>query len=108
MDQIIKLSQLNEFYLLFPEFIEDNYWNEKFSDWHKEGFSKEDKEIIFEKDANGNIIEDPNMTFERAKSIIKERWVEQAEIGTAIHKGMEIFFSYDKVSKVMIRTLPDD
>lgn len=94
--------------LLFPEFIEHNYWNEKFSDWHKEGFSKEDKEIIFEKDSAGKIIEDPNMTFEKAKAIIKERWVEQAEIGTAIHKGMEIFFSYDKSSKVMIRTLPDE
>ena len=93
--------------LLFPEFIEENYWNEMFQTWDQEGFDNDTKEILFEKDEKGNFIEDPNLTKEEAKAFIKERWQQQAEIGNAVHKGMELFFRYDKNLKQTVRSLSD-
>lgn len=94
--------------LLFPEFVPENYWAKKFKKWDDEGFDDETKEIIFEKDAGGNFIVDPNITYQEAQKRIKERWKSQAEIGTAIHGGLEIFFNYDSDSKQLVRKMEDE
>lgn len=95
-------------HLLFPEFTSENYWKRKFKEWDDNGFDDETKEIIFEKDAQGNFIVNPNITYEEAQQIIKERWKQQAEIGTALHGGLEIFFRYDKDLKIAVRNMEDN
>lgn len=77
--------------LLFPEFIEGNYWNERHKDWIKGEFRKEEIEVLF---PDGNI--NPNINFTDAENKIREKWKAQAEIGTNIHSVLEQFFKYSK------------
>lgn len=86
--------------LLFPEFIEENYWNERRKDWQKGEFSIEEKEVLFSKDSNGNYNVNPNIDLLEAEAKIKEKWKAQAYLGTAIHKTLELFFKYKKDNSI--------
>ena len=86
--------------LLFPEFIEENYWIERRKDWQKGEFSIEEKEVLFSKDSNGNYNVDPNIDLLEAETKIKEKWKAQAYLGTAIHKTLELFFKYKKDNSI--------
>lgn len=93
--------------LLFPEFIEDNYWLERRKDWEKGQFKIEEQEVIFNKDVNGNYVIDPNIDLNEAEAKIKEKWKNQAKIGTAIHRTLELFFKY-RHNKTSIWKIKDE
>lgn len=94
---------------LFPVFIAENYWKEKIKVWTDESlnrditvpynpdknigvFTKEEVDLIFD----GNWDNVRYLSKDEAllwKQIITNKWKQQAEMGTAFHKVMEIFFS---------------
>ena len=96
---------------LFPIFKEENYWKEKINTWTDSSlnrdvhviynpdkkigvFTKEEIDLIFD----GDIDKARYLTKEEAekwKEIITNKWEQQAKMGTAFHKVMEIFFSKD-------------
>lgn len=93
--------------LLFPEFRPDDFWRNTFERWNTQGLDDDEKEIFYQKDASGNYIIDPNLTNERKKEILQDKWKVQRYAGTTIHKVLETYFS--KVKDVgFVRKLKDD
>lgn len=85
--------------LLFPEFIEENYFNNRIESW------KSNKEKRFTEKELQDFAEEPEfkdgkvpqtMTQELINRLIriqKEKWEHEAKVGTAIHNLCELFFS---------------
>ena len=78
--------------LLFPEFIEENYWNERYSKW-KEGNFTEDEidEFSLDKDNLPKISDETQM--KQMSEQMKKRWETQAKTGSAIHNILQIAFT---------------
>lgn len=80
--------------LLFPEFREKEYWEREFQNWESGTFSdSEIEEFGIDKDNPPKITD---RTEQEAKmNQMKNRWKNQAEIGTAIHNVFQIIFQKD-------------
>ena len=90
--------------LLFPEFIEENYFNKRIESW------RSDKEKRFSEKELADFSEEPEfqngkvpevMTQElidRLINIEKEKWQHEAKVGTAIHNLCEMFFRRQRFS----------
>jgi len=85
--------------LIFPEFIEENYFNTRIESWRNStGKRFTEKELAdFSEEPefkDGNI---PSIMtqelIDRLIKIEKEKWEHEAKVGTAIHNLCEIFFS---------------
>lgn len=76
---------------LFPEFVEENYWNKRFEDW-KQGMFTDDEIQEFGIDKNNppKIID--NTQAKKYQEQMKNRWKQQANVGTAVHECLQIFF----------------
>lgn len=91
--------------LLFPEFREQNYWNERFAKWKNGDFTDNQGQLNqseideFGVDPNNPPkITDPRQ-LESMKEQMKHRWKVQAQTGTAIHNVLQIFFTKDENGK---------
>lgn len=85
--------------LIFPEFIEENYFNTRIESWRnstgKRFTEKELADFAEEpefKDGNTPSIMTQEL-IDRLIKIEKEKWEHEAKVGTAIHNLCEIFFS---------------
>ena len=80
--------------LLFPEFREKEYWEREFQNWENGKFSdSEIEEFGINKDNPPKIIDRAEQ--EKKMNQMKNRWKNQAEIGTAIHNVFQIIFQKD-------------
>lgn len=77
--------------LLMPEFILENYFNERVEDWKKGNFKKDEFDLLFPNGEKPTTITDEMI--ESYKSQILEMWEAQADLGSEIHKGCQIYFS---------------
>lgn len=89
--------------LVFPEFIEENYFNERIKSW------KSNKEHRFTQKELADFAEEPEFQDEKIPEVLsqelinrliaieKNKWENEAKVGSAIHNLCEIFFS--RVSK---------
>ena len=80
--------------LLFPEFREKEYWEREFQNWEQGSFNDVEKEEFGIDENNPPKITD-RAEQEAKRDQIKNRWKNQAEIGTAIHNVMQIIFEKD-------------
>lgn len=80
--------------LLFPEFREKEYWEREFQNWEQGSFNDVEKEEFGIDKNNPPKITD-RAEQEAKRDQIKNRWKNQAEIGTAIHNVMQIIFEKD-------------
>lgn len=96
--------------LLFPEFREDAYWENRFSNWKQGNFTEDEIEIIFNNDSTKiKTIAGEEANFFRKQ--IEERWKQQATIGTEIHKILQLYFSEVQTGKnkgKLVGDLQDD
>ena len=76
--------------LLFPEFREEKFWENKFEDWEKGVFTDEEKELIFNNEETSPITS--NVDQEHYRDIIQKKWNKQGKIGTAIHKVCQYYW----------------
>lgn len=75
---------------IHPKFIRENYWKEKFILWKVGKFGKVEQEL---KGYNEN---DTPLTEQQCLDLQKDielRWKNQAEIGTAIHNVLQLYFT---------------
>ena len=80
--------------LLFPEFREKEYWEREFQNWETGKFSdSEIEEFGIDKDNPPKITD--RVEQEAKMNQMKNRWKNQAEIGTAIHNVFQIIFQKD-------------
>lgn len=80
---------------LFPEFIEDNYWNGRYANWKLGQFTELELEE-FGFDSNNP----PKLTdgFEQLRKQIEFRWEMQAKNGTAVHNVLQLCFTMNNDS----------
>ena len=90
VNQFLKGLKRNNKYL-FPEFIPENFWNDRKQHWKENQFTEDEARILFEDPSNTHPILDNEFDACRAK--IEQRWKNQALIGTEIHKILQIFFT---------------
>lgn len=92
--------------LLFPEFIESNYWATVKPRWAGGNFDEDEKTAIFgENEEVKPIVGDEE--FEIARKIIEDKWKQQGKIGSELHKIMQKYFSKSNTGKP-IREMDDD
>lgn len=95
----VKRRGATEAKYLFPKFIEEEYFNHRITEWREGKFSEKEKEDFkdepeFKDNKIPTIIN--KELIDRLVKIEKEKWDNEAKIGTAIHRICEIFFSrYD-------------
>lgn len=77
--------------LLFPEFIEKEYWSRRFKDWEFNNFTDDEKELFFEGKDTKPITSKNEQEFFKEKML--DRWKNQADIGTEVHKVLQKFFT---------------
>ena len=76
--------------LLFPEFIIENYWKNRFSKWKENNYNDTEKEIIFNNEETRPL---QGKEVEYFRSIIENKWSQDAKIGTEVHKILQTYFS---------------
>lgn len=77
--------------LLFPEFIDTNYFNIRKDEWKDGKFTIDEKELIF-----GDNPTRPPVSEEEINTwieLIRDKWKNQGLIGTELHKVGQIYFS---------------
>lgn len=77
--------------LLMPEFIMDNYFNERIAEWKQGKFKKDEEDLLFPDGNKPSIITDEML--DSFRSQIVDMWEAQAKLGSEIHKGCQIYFS---------------
>lgn len=90
VNQFLKGLKRNNKYL-FPEFIEENYWEDRKNHWKVNQFTEDEAKTLFEDPSNTHAITENE--FEACKQKIQDRWKNQALIGTEVHKILQIFFT---------------
>lgn len=79
--------------LLFPEFIEEEYWSRRFSNWKIGEFT--DAEVEEFEVTKGTPITDPEL-HKKMREQMTSKWQYQAKSGTAVHNVLQICFSKQK------------
>ena len=77
--------------LLFPEFIDTNYFNTRKDEWKDGRFTIDEKELIF-----GDNSTRPPVSEEETNTwieLIRDKWKNQGRIGTELHKVGQIYFN---------------
>lgn len=77
--------------LLFPEFIENEYWSRRRIAWESADFTDDEKELFFDDPKNIKAIKKSEA--DHFQKMMEEKWENQAIIGTELHKILQIFFS---------------
>ena len=94
--------------LLFPEFIEENYWEDRKAKWKINEFNDDEKELFFNGQQTQAILESDAQYY---IDLMKNKWENQAKIGTELHKILQVFFSEIKTGRnagKIMGTLSDD
>ena len=88
--------------LLYPEFREKSYWQNRFDSWRKGEYTKSELEIFeFDENNTPKITSDMkdadgSRTIDKMQEKIKFKWESQAKSGNAIHNVLQLFFSKTK------------
>jgi len=77
--------------LLFPEFVEEEYWSRRRIDWKSANFTDDEKELFFDDPKNIKPIKESEA--DHFQKMMEDRWENQAIIGSELHKILQIFFS---------------
>lgn len=77
--------------LLFPEFIDTNYFNTRKEEWKDGRFTVDEKELIFGDNPTRPPVSDKEI--ENWIDLIKDKWKNQGLIGTELHKIGQEYFS---------------
>lgn len=81
---------------LFPEFIEDNYWENMKHEYATNGIPEDVAEVMGLK--KGDIVTD-TVVFEQIRQRMTLRWKQQAKCGDAAHSVLQIFFEDNKIGE---------
>lgn len=85
---------------LFPQFIPDEYWSRRYKKWASGEFTDQEKEVFFDNDkakeqqkvqliqAEGR----QQLVSKELRAQMEHKWKQQAAIGTAVHKIMQLYF----------------
>ena len=91
--------------LLFPEFIPQEYWSRARKRFKELDFSEVEKRTFFEKVNGEYVINEGSIDLDEMQETMTEKWASQAEIGSALHNVMQIFFSrYSDTGSVRNKT----
>lgn len=91
--------------LLFPEFIPQEYWVRARKRFKELDFSEVEKRTFFEKVNGEYVINEGSIDLDEMQETMTEKWASQAEIGSALHNVMQIFFSrYSDTGSVRNKT----
>ena len=77
--------------LLFPEFIDTNYFNTRKEEWKDGRFTVDEKELIFGDNPTRPPVSDKEI--ENWIDLINDKWKNQGLIGTELHKIGQEYFS---------------
>ncbi len=87
--------------LFTPEFIEDNYWSERFKQWKsaKQGdpdnvYTEDEVNLFFEGDRSKAVPLEGKMAIDK-KNEMTTKWTKQARMGDAVHEILQTYFKYD-------------
>lgn len=99
--------------LLVPEFIEQNYWNNRIDHWTVDEatlqkdkdprrFNDDEINFLFDGDASKAVQIDQE-TAQKYKDLISKKWEIQGKMGTELHKVMQLCFSPENINFVKLK-----
>ena len=99
--------------LLIPEFIEQNYWNNRITHWTTDDatlqkdkdtsrFNNDEINFLFDGDASKAVQIDQE-TAQKYKGLIQAKWNMQGKMGTELHKIMQLCFSPNNINFLKLK-----
>ncbi len=83
--------------LLFPEFIAENYWKDRFAHWKAGEFNDDEKELFFDNPDSTSAFDESQC--KQFRQLLEEKWKQQGQMGEEVHKVLQLFFSTIKTGK---------